>query len=152
MIMHPWIMAFSRSRNLKSKASSRYVASRGGNVFAGVGDMDTANRPSTSAGERLWTAGAGAEKWEREVRTDKHSLIVRYLRTYGHERALNEAILNHSTHLFYTTRYARRRGTGGKGPRRRGRKVPRPLQRRWPQALLSMNPLQSPRPPRIRLL
>jgi len=66
ILMHPWIMASGRGRNLKSKASSRYVASRGGNVFAGAGDMEASARPSTSAGERLWTAGAGAERWDRE--------------------------------------------------------------------------------------
>lgn len=58
MLMHPWMMTYGRSRNLKSKASSRYIASRGGsnygNLFSGstVEILDGNNRPSTSVGER----------------------------------------------------------------------------------------------------
>ncbi|GMH98600.1 hypothetical protein TrST_g10471 [Triparma strigata] len=73
MIMHLWIMGFAgsgRGRNLRSKASSRYVASRGGNSNYGPLDAEPV-RPSTSAGERLWTAGMGAERWERDKKERK---------------------------------------------------------------------------------
>jgi serine/threonine protein kinase len=66
LLINPWIMG--RGRKGSKGSSSRYVSSRGGN-YGSLFDSNPAGdfaRPSTSAGERLWTAGAGAEKWERE--------------------------------------------------------------------------------------
>lgn len=78
LLLHPFLInnlsqsQRTASRNkMQSKSRYSHLPSRGGGHHDNNHISEISVRPTTSAGERLWTAGAGAQRWEKEKQREK---------------------------------------------------------------------------------